>query len=97
MQKKNGNIVHPIKHLRYQANVARLLIFCSFMKKWQTNIEGTCLGMEHCYNLAFRSQPLSNLFRPPRGVGWYKFACGFVGHVRKKQHTGDRSSGTIDH
>lgn len=53
--------------------------------------------MVHCYNLAFRGQPLSSQLRLQRGVGWYKFAYGFVVLLRIEHYTGDRSIVTIDH
>lgn len=53
--------------------------------------------MVHCYNLAFRGQPLSSQLRLQRGVGWYKFAYGFVVLRRMEHYTGDRSIVTIDH
>ena len=53
--------------------------------------------MVHCNNLAFRSRFLSNLFHLLWGVGWYKFVCGFVDLVRKKQHMVNRSNATTDH
>lgn len=53
--------------------------------------------MIHCYNLAFRGQPLSSQLRLQRGVGWYKFVYGFVVLLRIEHYKGDRSIVTIDH